>query len=126
MKEKSNKSKVVIFVSIFVLIIGGILGLSKLSEYLEFLQNKNELCSYDFQIEAQYNTSSSCFEALLNLSEIREENYSEICGKISLEDEIEEELKTYNDEKFSELATNVLNNTNAELEFTHSEIIKIF
>ncbi len=126
MKEKSNKSKIVIFLLVLVLVIGGIIGLGKLSEYFEFLQNKSELCSYDFQSESQYNTANACFEALLNLSKIQEENHSAISGKISLEDEIEEKLKNYNNEKFCELATNILKNTNVQFEFSDSEIINTF
>lgn len=126
MIEKLNKKKIVLAVLIVVLLIIGILGINKLSEVAEFSNLKKELCSYDFQVKSQYSTAESCFEALLTLNTIQDENSSAINQKFSLDYDEEEELKAYNDEKFTELATQILNNTTAKLEFSNSEIIETF
>ena len=130
MKEKSNTRKIVIFVLVAILLIIGIFGVCKLSEHLEDSKRKNKwrsyLCAYEIQIENQYETVNACFDALRNLSDIRNENHSAISRELSLTDEDEEELKKYNEEQFTELATVVLNNTSAELEFSDAEILKTF
>ena len=120
---KKHIKKIVLVV---ILLVVGIFGLVKLSEFAEFSQHKSELCSYDFQVETQYDTANSCFKAILNLKNIRDENDASIGREFTLEDETEEKLILYNDEKFNELATAVLNNTTVELEFSDDEIIKTF
>lgn len=126
MIEKLGKKKIVLAVLIVILLVVGILGMVKLSEFAEFSQLKKELCPYNFQVESQYDTAESCFEALLKLNTIQYKNDTAINQKFSLDNNEEEKLKSYNDEKFTELATQVLNNTTAKLEFGRSEIIENF
>lgn len=126
MIEKLGKKKTVLAVLIVILLVVGIFGMIKLSKFAELSQLKKELCPYNFQVESQYDTAESCFEALLNLNTIQDENDTAINQKFSLDNDEEEKLKSYNDEKFAELAIQILNNTTAKLEFSHSEIIETF
>lgn len=126
MIEKFGKKKIVLAILIVILLVGGISGMVKLSKVAEFAQQKKEHCSYDFQVETQYNTAESCFKAILQLQTIREENETSINRKLSLDDETEEKLKALNEEKFTELITKTLNNTTVELDFNDNEIIKTF
>lgn len=125
-KKNPNTKKIVLTIIVAILSAVGILGMVKLSEYAEFSQLKKELCAYDFQIETQYDTAESCFEALLKLNTIQDENDTAINKEFSLDNDEEEMLKSYNDERFIELANQVLDNTTAKLEFSRSEIIETF
>lgn len=87
---------------------------------------KKEFCSYDFQVQDQYATENTCFQELLKLQNIREENNTSIMRELSLDSETKEKLEKYNDEEFTELATKILDNTTVELDFSNAEIIKTF
>lgn len=126
MGEKKNSKKIFIFILIVILLVGGIFGLTKLSEFAELSQLKKEHCTYDFQIKNKYETAENCFKEILNLKSINEENEKSINQKLSLDEETEEILKTVNNDKFTELVTAILDNTTAKLEFEKSEILKTF
>ncbi len=125
MNDKHNTKKILLVVFAIIIVIVGIFGIVKLFGYIDFLQHRNEVCSYDLQIKNQYNSEQACFETILNLKNQRDRNYTSIT-KSDLDNKIEEKLTSFNDDQFNKLATTVLNNTTVALDFDNSEIIKTF
>lgn len=115
--------KIISLILVAFLLVSSIMIFSSCGETSRL---KKELCSYDFQVQSKYTTAESCFDALLELNTIQDENSTAIIRRLSLDDDEEKELKAYNDKKFAELAAQILNNTTAKLEFSHSEIIETF